>query len=150
MVRLPVVLPVAVGGDQSAALRQARQSQMQLSGDRGRRGIPYFGEVAQGAETGEKEIRPAAQGNKLRQAGDALRDSVFLRPGEIRSHRARWHRLTVSQQRIGLVGQPGELAGIYPGILEEFELAQNVGVQAEELQAAFRIVRRRRRERILG
>ena len=48
--------------------------------------------------------------------------------------------LAAPEQRIALLGQPAELRAHHPGALHELELARDVGVEADEVEAALAVV----------
>ncbi len=58
------------------------------------------------------------------------------------------YRLAVADQRIALPRQARERRAHHPRVLQELELARDVRVEADEMQSALRIVRRRRLQRV--
>ena len=78
-------------------------------------------------------------------------DAVAL-DRETACDRAAGHRLAVADERVALGAEPGELRAGHPRVLQELELAADVGVQRDEVQATrgfagrSRVERARRRE----
>ena len=103
---------------------------------------------AQGANPRHEEIRPASYGDELRQLLELLRRPSVARQGEAANARAISRRDAIAEQRIALVCQAGEFGAHEPCALHELELTSDVGIEAPELQAARRLARGSRLERL--
>ena len=67
--------------------------------------ISSFGEVAQGAQAGEKEIRAATNSDELRQTGNAAGRTICLGHGEISGLGAAGYRLAIAEEWIAFGGE---------------------------------------------
>lgn len=108
------------------------------------------GEIAQGAKAWKKEIRAALHCDKLRKSRNTAPKAALLWQIKIAGNRAARYRQTIAKKWIALSRHARELCARNPCILQKFELPQDVRIEADEVNAAFRFVLRCRRNCFRG
>ena len=91
-------------------------------------------EIAKHAEARQEEISAASDGDELFKVANALSQAVPFGNVEISGDRAAPNGLAISQERVAFAAHGGKLGVCDPGVLQELELAEDVPVQANEMQ----------------
>src|SRR5579859_4094284 len=88
----------------------------------------------QGADAGQEEVGAAGHRHELRHRREAAGGAAGLRHGKAVARGSARPRPPIAEQWITLIVQSVEAIADDPGVLHEFELALDIGIQAHEVQ----------------
>src|SRR5262249_14751545 len=93
-------------------------------------------DVAQRPYARQKEISASAHGDELRHATNSFGNPGSLWQAKLNCRLVEGRRFAVPEQRVGFAVKPVELAADNPSVLDEFELARNIGIKGKEIESA--------------